>query len=174
VADCRIEPFTTLRAGTVVARGAVVGPHVVAIGAEIGEDVVVGPFAVLRPGTVLRSSSLVGRFVELKNTRLGEGSKVPHLSYIGDAEIGEDSNIGAGNITANYDGQRKHRTVIGARVHTSCDTIFVAPVTIGDDAYTGAGSTITDDVPPGALGIARPRQTTIEGYAERVTRRRAP
>jgi bifunctional UDP-N-acetylglucosamine pyrophosphorylase / glucosamine-1-phosphate N-acetyltransferase len=172
VADCRIEPFTTLRAGTIVARGAVVGPHVVAIGAEIGEDVVVGPFAYLRPGTVLHHESRVGRFVELKNTRLGPRSKVPHLSYVGDAEIGEDSNIGAGNITANYDGERKNRTVIGNRVHTSSDTVFVAPVTVGDDAYTGAGSTITDDIPPGALGIARPRQTNIEGYADRVTRRR--
>jgi bifunctional UDP-N-acetylglucosamine pyrophosphorylase / glucosamine-1-phosphate N-acetyltransferase len=172
VADCRIEPFTTLKAGTIVARGAVVGPHVVAIGAEIGEDVVVGPFAYLRPGTVLHDRSRVGRFVELKNTRLGTNSKVPHLSYLGDTEVGEDSNIGAGNITANYDGQRKNRTVIGSRVHTSSDTVFVAPVNVGDDAYTGAGSTITDDIPPGALGIARPRQTNIEGYAERVTRRR--
>jgi bifunctional UDP-N-acetylglucosamine pyrophosphorylase/glucosamine-1-phosphate N-acetyltransferase len=174
VADCRIEPFTTLRAGTVVARGAVVGPHVVAVGAEIGEDVVVGPFAYLRPGTVLHDDSRVGRFVELKNTRLGARSKVPHLSYLGDTEVGEDSNIGAGNITANYDGQRKNRTVIGDRVKTSSDTVFVAPVTVGDDAYTGAGSTITEDIPPGALGIARPRQTNIEGYAERVTRRRTP
>jgi bifunctional UDP-N-acetylglucosamine pyrophosphorylase/glucosamine-1-phosphate N-acetyltransferase len=99
---------------------------------------------------------------------------VPHLSYLGDAEVGDESNIGAGNITANYDGARKHRTTIGARVHTSCDTVFVAPVTIGDDAYTGAGSVITDDVPPGALGIARSRQTTIEGYAERAPGRGAP
>ncbi len=109
--------------------------------------------------------------MEIKNSTIGRGTKVPHLSYIGDADIGEGTNIGAGNITANYDGRKKHRTTIGARVHTSSDTVFVAPVTVGDDAYTGAGSTITDDVPPGALGIARERQTNIEGYAERVSRR---
>jgi bifunctional UDP-N-acetylglucosamine pyrophosphorylase/glucosamine-1-phosphate N-acetyltransferase len=171
---CRIEPFTTLRGTTSVAEGAVVGPHVVAVDAEIGPGCVVGPFALLRPGTVLAAEAQVGRFVELKNTRLGPRSKVPHLSYLGDAEVGAESNIGAGNITANYDGARKHRTTIGARVHTSCDTVFVAPVTIGDDAYTGAGSVITEDVPAGALGIARSRQTTIEGYAERAPGRGAP
>jgi bifunctional UDP-N-acetylglucosamine pyrophosphorylase/glucosamine-1-phosphate N-acetyltransferase len=170
----RIEPFTTLRGATSVAEGAVVGPHVVAVDAEIGPGCVVGPFALLRPGTVLAAEAQVGRFVELKNTHLGRGAKVPHLSYLGDAEVGDESNIGAGNITANYDGARKHRTTIGARVHTSCDTVFVAPVTIGDDAYTGAGSVITDDVPPGALGIARSRQTTIEGYGKRAPGRGAP
>jgi bifunctional UDP-N-acetylglucosamine pyrophosphorylase/glucosamine-1-phosphate N-acetyltransferase len=171
---CRIEPFTTLRGTTTVGDGAVVGPHVVAVDAEIGPGCVVGPFALLRPGTVLSAEAQVGRFVELKNTTLGRGAKVPHLSYLGDADVGAETNIGAGNITANYDGVSKHRTTIGARVHTSCDTIFVAPVTIGDDAYTGAGSVITDDVPAGALGIARPRQTTIEGYAERAHGRGAP
>jgi len=105
--------------------------------------------------------------VEVKNSEIGAGTKIPHLSYIGDADVGENSNIGAGNITANYDGQRKHRTTIGSRVKTSVDTAFVAPVHVGDGAYTGAGSVITDDVPDGALGMARTRQTNIEGYAKR-------
>jgi bifunctional UDP-N-acetylglucosamine pyrophosphorylase/glucosamine-1-phosphate N-acetyltransferase len=105
--------------------------------------------------------------VEVKNSEIGAGAKVPHLSYIGDADIGEGSNIGAGNITANYDGRDKHRTTIGAGVRTGVDTAFVAPVDIGDGAYTGAGSVITEDVPEGALGMARSRQTTIEGYANK-------
>ena len=105
--------------------------------------------------------------MEIKNSEIGAGTKVPHLSYIGDADVGEETNIGAGNITANYDGRRKHRTRIGNRVKTSVDTAFVAPVTVGDGAYTGAGSVITEDVPPGALGIARARQRNIEGYAAR-------
>jgi bifunctional UDP-N-acetylglucosamine pyrophosphorylase/glucosamine-1-phosphate N-acetyltransferase len=105
--------------------------------------------------------------VEIKNSEIGEGTKVPHLSYIGDADVGAGTNIGAGNITANYDGRNKHRTTIGANVRTSVDTAFVAPVTVGDRAYTGAGSVITEDVPPGALGIARARQRNIEGYADR-------
>ncbi len=103
----------------------------------------------------------------MKNSEIGAGAKVPHLSYIGDADVGEGSNIAAGNITANYDGRDKHRTKIGKGVTTSVDTSFVAPVTVGDGAYTGAGSVITEDVPDGALGIARPRQTNVEGYAER-------
>ena len=102
-----------------------------------------------------------------RRAEIGAGAKVPHLSYIGDADVGEGTNIGAGNITANYDGRAKHRTTIGANVKTSVDTAFVAPVTVGDDAYTGAGSVITEDVPAGALGIARARQTNIEGYADR-------
>jgi bifunctional UDP-N-acetylglucosamine pyrophosphorylase/glucosamine-1-phosphate N-acetyltransferase len=105
--------------------------------------------------------------VEIKNSVVGAGSKVPHLSYVGDADIGEQSNLGAGTITANYDGRTKHRTTIGSGVRISVDTALVAPVTVGDGAYTGAGSVITEDVPPGALGIARERQTNIEGYAER-------
>jgi bifunctional UDP-N-acetylglucosamine pyrophosphorylase/glucosamine-1-phosphate N-acetyltransferase len=132
----------------------------------------VGPFAYLRPGTVLKERAKAGTYVEIKNSTIGEGSKVPHLSYIGDADVGEDTNIGASNITANYDGVSKHRTKIGARVHTSVDTSFVAPVSVGDDATTGAGSVITDDVPAGSLGIARARQTNIEGYADRVSRRK--
>ena len=116
---------------------------------------------------MLREHAKAGTFVEIKNSTIGAGSKVPHLSYVGDADVGEGSNLGAGTITANYDGRRKHRTTIGDRVRVSVDTAFVAPVTVGDDAYTAAGSVITDDVPPGALGVARQRQTNIEGYAER-------
>ena len=131
----------------------------------------VGPFAYLRPGTVLREGSKVGTFVELKNSDLGAGSKVPHLSYIGDADIGEGTNLGAATITANYDGYRKHRTRIGSRVKTSVDTTLIAPVSVGDDAYTAAGSVIGEDVPPGALGVARARQRNVEGYSERRRRR---
>jgi bifunctional UDP-N-acetylglucosamine pyrophosphorylase/glucosamine-1-phosphate N-acetyltransferase len=105
--------------------------------------------------------------VEIKNSEIGAGTKVPHLSYIGDTTIGEETNVGAGTITANYDGYRKHRTTIGSRVKVSVDTMFVAPVNVGDEAYTGAGSVITENVPPGSLAIARARQHNIEGYAER-------
>ena len=122
----------------------------------------------------MRDRSKAGTFVEIKNSEVGAGSKVPHLSYIGDADIGEDTNLGASTITANYDGYRKHRTTIGSRVKTSVDTTFVAPVTVGDDAYTGAGSVITNDVPDGALGIARARQQNIDGYAERRRERTEP
>jgi bifunctional UDP-N-acetylglucosamine pyrophosphorylase / glucosamine-1-phosphate N-acetyltransferase len=140
-------------------------------GARVLAQATVGPFAYLRPGTVLHERAKAGTFVEIKNSSIGAGSKVPHLSYIGDTDVGEQSNIGASTITANYDGRTKHRTTVGDRVRTSVDTTFVAPVTVGDDAITGAGSVITDDVPPGALGIARARQSNIEGYADRVSRR---
>jgi bifunctional UDP-N-acetylglucosamine pyrophosphorylase/glucosamine-1-phosphate N-acetyltransferase len=168
--DAQIQPFTVLRGATAVGRGAVVGPHAVVIDSEVGEEALVGPFCYLRPGTRLAPRAKAGTFVEMKNSSIGEGAKVPHLSYIGDAEIGQGSNIGAGAITANYDGNAKHRTVIGRDVRTSCDNVFVAPVTIGDGAWTGAGSTITDDIPPEALGIARAKQTNIEGYARRRRR----
>ncbi|MDP8967717.1 MAG: UDP-N-acetylglucosamine diphosphorylase/glucosamine-1-phosphate N-acetyltransferase, partial [Actinomycetota bacterium] len=148
-------------------------PHSYVVQAEIESRATVGPFAYLRPGTVLRERSKAGTFVEIKNSDVGRGSKVPHLSYVGDADIGEDTNLGAATITANYDGVNKHRTTIGDRVHTSVDTTLIAPVTLGDDSYTAANSAITKDVPPGALGIARERQTNIEGYAERK-RRKAP
>jgi bifunctional UDP-N-acetylglucosamine pyrophosphorylase/glucosamine-1-phosphate N-acetyltransferase len=137
---------------------------------EIGDRCSVGPFAYLRPGTTLAEGAKAGTFVELKNSSIGRGTKVPHLSYLGDAEVGDETNIGAATITANYDGFRKHRTKIGNRVRTSVDTTLVAPVSIGDGAYTGANSAITEDVPPGALGIARPRQENVEGYADRKTR----
>ncbi|MFZ1927235.1 MAG: UDP-N-acetylglucosamine diphosphorylase/glucosamine-1-phosphate N-acetyltransferase, partial [Solirubrobacteraceae bacterium] len=136
-------------------------------GAVVGDRVSVGPFAYLRPGTVLREGSKAGTFVEIKNSDIGENAKVPHLSYIGDADVGERTNLGAGTITANYDGRAKHRTTIGSGVRGGVDTSFVAPVTVGDDAYTAAGSVVTDDVPPGALAIARARQENLEGYVER-------
>ena len=157
--DTVIGPGATIHAGTRIGKGC-----------EIEDGARIGPFAYLRPGTVVREGAKIGTYVEVKNSDIGRGTKVPHLSYIGDADVGEQTNIGAGNITANYDGRKKHRTKIGKRVKTSVDTSFVAPVSVGDDAYTGAGSVITDDVPDGALGIARARQKNIEGYAERKER----
>jgi bifunctional UDP-N-acetylglucosamine pyrophosphorylase/glucosamine-1-phosphate N-acetyltransferase len=181
--DTVIEPCTQLRGSTRIGRGATVGPHSTLIDALIGDSVSivhshlvrcevrdgasVGPFAYLRPGALLRERSKVGTFVEVKNSDIGVGSKVPHLSYVGDADIGESSNLGAGSITANYDGSSKHRTTIGARVHGGVDTAFVAPVTVGDDAWTAAGTVVTVDVPPGALAIARSRQRNVERYSER-------
>jgi bifunctional UDP-N-acetylglucosamine pyrophosphorylase/glucosamine-1-phosphate N-acetyltransferase len=149
-----------------------VGPHVVAVDSTIEDGVKVGPFAYLRPGTHLRQGSKIGTFVEVKNSDIGARTKVPHLSYIGDADVGEDSNLGAATITANYDAKSKskRRTTIGDRVKSSVDVSFVAPVTVGDDAYTAAGSVITDDVPPKALGVARERQRNVEGYADRPSK----
>ena len=166
-ADAVVHPFTVLRGSTRVGAAAEVGPHVVAIDAEIGPGATVGPFSYLRPGTVLAAEAKVGAFVEVKNARIGERTKVPHLSYIGDADIGEDTNIAAGAITANYRpelGGEKQRTVIGRNVHTGSDNVFVAPVEVGDDAWIGAGSTITEDVPAGALAVARARQVNKEGF----------
>ena len=134
----------------------------------MGEGASIGPFAYLRPGAVIGESAKVGTFVEIKNSQIGPGAKVPHLSYVGDAEVGEEANLGASTITANYDGRRKHRTKVGKRVKTGIHTSLVAPVDVGDGAYTGAGSVISDDVPEGALGIARPEQKNVEGYADRV------
>jgi bifunctional UDP-N-acetylglucosamine pyrophosphorylase / glucosamine-1-phosphate N-acetyltransferase len=171
-ADAVIHPFTVLRGETRVATGAQVGPHVVAVDAVIGRDAMVGPFCYLRPGATLQDGAKAGTYVEIKNSVLGEGAKVPHLSYIGDAEIGSGTNIGAGAITANYDGSSKQRTVIGKDVHTSSHNVFVAPVTIGDGAWTAAGSVITDDIPPDALGVARAKQTNIPGYGTRKRRQR--
>jgi bifunctional UDP-N-acetylglucosamine pyrophosphorylase/glucosamine-1-phosphate N-acetyltransferase len=165
--DATIHPFTVLRGRTRVGAEAQVGPHVVATDAEIGPGALVGPFCYLRPQAEILEGSKAGAFVEVKNSRIGPHAKVPHLSYIGDADIGEGSNIGAGAITANYRAERydeKQRTVIGRDVHTGSQNVFVPPVTIGDGAWTGAGSVITDDVPPGALGIARARQVNKEGY----------
>jgi bifunctional UDP-N-acetylglucosamine pyrophosphorylase/glucosamine-1-phosphate N-acetyltransferase len=171
-ADAVIHPFTVLRGATRIAAGAQVGPHVVAADATIGRDALVGPFCYLRPGATLQDGAKAGTYVEIKNSVLGEGAKVPHLSYIGDAEIGSGTNIGAGAITANYDGSSKQRTVIGKDVHTSSHNVFVAPVTIGDGAWTAAGSVITDDIPPDALGVARSKQTNIPGYGTRKRRQR--
>ena len=182
-ADTVIEPSSFLRGTTSIGAGCCVGPLTTLIDTTLGDDVrvphsylqscevrsgaSVGPFAYLRPGALLREGAKAGTFVEIKNSDIGPGAKVPHLSYIGDADVGEGTNLGAATITANYDGRNKHRTRIGRRVRTSVDTTFVAPVSVGDDAYTGAGSVITRDVPEGALGIARARQTNLEGYAER-------
>lgn len=165
--DTVIYPFTVLQGSTQLATGATAGPHSVLTDAILEEGAQAGPFAHLRAGTILRAGARVGAFTEMKNAEVGARSKVPHLSYIGDATIGEDTNIGAGNITANYDGTAKHQTVIGDRVRTGSDCVFIAPVEIGDDAVTGAGSIITDAVPAGALGIARARQIIKEGYTKR-------
>ena len=168
--DCTIQPFTVLRGGTSVARGAEVGPHVVAVDSAIGPDTLVGPFCYLRPGTVLETGAKAGAFVEIKNSRIGERTKVPHQSYIGDAEIGADTNIAAGNITVNFPhepGKPKGRTTIGRNVRTGVHNAFVAPVEIGDDAWIGAGSVITTDVPPESLAVARARQENKEGYVRK-------
>jgi bifunctional UDP-N-acetylglucosamine pyrophosphorylase / glucosamine-1-phosphate N-acetyltransferase len=185
--DAVIAPFTSLHGATEIGAGARVGPlstvidsrigagssvvHSYLMQADVGDGVSVGPFAYLRPGAVLRDGSKAGTFVEIKNSDVGAGAKVPHLSYIGDTHIGEGTNIGAGTITANYDGKHKHRTDIGAGAFIGVDTMLVAPVSVGDGAYTGGGSVITKDVPPGALGIARARQQNLEGYTERRKKR---
>ena len=188
-ADVEIGPDTTiwggvtLRGDTRVGRGCEIGPqttvtdsvigdeakvvHSFLVECAVGERASVGPFAYLRPQAELGEGAKAGTFVEIKNSKIGAGAKVPHLSYVGDADVGDGANLGAGAITANYDGRDKHRTVIGKDARTSVHTSFVAPVRVGDGAYTGAGSVITDDVPDGALGIARARQKNIEGYAER-------
>ena len=168
--DAEIHPFTVVRGKSKIAAGAVVGPHAVVVDAEIGPGATVGPFCYLRPGTHLERGAKAGTFVEIKNSRIGAGAKVPHLSYIGDADVGEETNIGAGAITANYRpelGPGKFRTEIGRNVHTGSDNVFVAPVTIGDNAWVAAGSVVTKNVPPGALAVARSRQVTKEGYADR-------
>lgn len=167
-ADAEIGPNSVVRDST-VGEGSKIWFSVVR-GATIGAGVEVGPYASLRPGTVLADDTKAGTFVELKATTVGRGSKVPHLSYMGDATIGEDSNIGAGSITCNYDGLRKHRTVIGNRVFVGSDTMLVAPLEIDDDAYTGAGSVITRNVSKGALAVERSPQKELPGYADRRAR----
>jgi bifunctional UDP-N-acetylglucosamine pyrophosphorylase / glucosamine-1-phosphate N-acetyltransferase len=182
-ADATILPGTSLRGATRGGAGSVVGPHTTLLDTTLGarttvlhsyliecdveDGCTVGPFTYIRPGTRLGEGVKAGAFVEIKNSEVGEGSKVPHLSYVGDTEVGRESNLGAGTITANYDGYRKHRTVIGDRVRIAVDTMLVAPVSIGDEAYTGAGAVIREDVPPGALGVSAGEQRNIEGYAER-------
>ena len=181
--DTVIEQGCTLWGATTIGAGAHIGPHTTITdstladevtvrqswleGAQVEAGATVGPFSYLRPKAHLREKAKAGSFVEIKNSDIGAGAKVPHLSYIGDADVGAGTNLGAATITANYDGVNKHRTTIGANVRSGVDTTFVAPVTVGDGAYTAAGSVITQDVPPGALGVARTRQTNIEGYAER-------
>jgi bifunctional UDP-N-acetylglucosamine pyrophosphorylase/glucosamine-1-phosphate N-acetyltransferase len=163
-ADAVIHPFTVIRGASHIAARAEVGPHAVLVDAHVGEGALVGPFCYLRPGTVVDAGAKAGTFVELKNTHIGERTKVPHLTYLGDADVGPDTNIAAGNITANQEHTRvKERTTIGSNVRTGVDNAFVAPVSIGDDAWIAAGSVITEDVPPGALAIARAKQVNKEG-----------
>lgn len=187
--DTRIEPGTSLRGATEVGSGALIGPHSTITDCGIGdrsqvvhsvlmlcevlEDCLVGPFSYLRPGARLENGSKAGTFVEVKNSTIGSGSKVPHLSYVGDTEIGEGANLGAGTITANYDGVRKHRTVIGPGARLGVDTMLVAPVEVGEGAYTGAGAVIREDVPARALAVSRGDQRNIEEYAERRKAREA-
>ncbi|MGI9528506.1 MAG: bifunctional UDP-N-acetylglucosamine diphosphorylase/glucosamine-1-phosphate N-acetyltransferase GlmU [Acidimicrobiia bacterium] len=183
----KLFPDTYLNGSTSVASGAHIGPnaqisdsvvdadaHVyqsVVIGSSIGQEAVVGPFAYLRPGAILGPRSKVGAHVEIKGSTIGEGSKVPHLSYVGDAIIGAGSNVGAGTITVNYDGFDKHKTIIGDNVRIGSDTMLVAPVEVGNNAFTGAGSVITNDVPEGALAVERTTQKNVEGYADKRRKR---
>jgi len=162
---CTIGPDSTLADVTVGDDASVVRTH--AASALIGDGADVGPYAYLRPGTVLGADGKLGAFVETKNATIGSGTKVPHLTYVGDADIGEHSNIGASSVFVNYDGEAKHRTNIGSHVRTGSDTMFVAPVTVGDGAYTGAGAVIREDVPPGALAISAGPQRNIEGWVAR-------
>jgi bifunctional UDP-N-acetylglucosamine pyrophosphorylase/glucosamine-1-phosphate N-acetyltransferase len=181
--DVVLEPMTFLTGGTVVGDRAWIGPSArvedseigesarvdssVVRGVKVGPGASVGPMGFLRPGTDVRARARTGAFVEVKNSVIGEGSKVPHLSYIGDAELGADVNIGAGTITCNYDGVDKHRTFIGDGAFIGSDTMLVAPVRVGDRAVTAAGSAISKDVPAGALGIERSEQRTVEDWADR-------
>ena len=186
--DTVLAPLTFLEAGTRVGARCRLGPNVrlvdctvgddatvsqaVALSSAIGRGVVVGPFASLRPGTQLEEGSKAGTFVEVKNSVVGPGSKVPHLTYVGDADIGAGANVGAGTVFVNYDGARKHRTTVGDGAFIGSDTMLVAPVTVGNGAQTAAGSTITKDVPPDALAIERSDQRTIEGWAARRRRQK--
>lgn len=181
--DVTLEPGVLLRGTTEIAAGAVIGPDSTLIDTEVaagahvnrshlelavvGPDADVGPFTYLRPGAVLGVGAKAGAYVEIKNSQVGPGSKVPHLSYVGDATIGSGSNIGAATIFANYDGVRKHRTEVGNQVRIGSDTVLVAPVRVGDGAYTAAGSVIAQDVPPGAMGIGRGRQRNVAGWVEK-------
>jgi bifunctional UDP-N-acetylglucosamine pyrophosphorylase / glucosamine-1-phosphate N-acetyltransferase len=185
--DTVLEPLVFLEAGTRVGERCRIGPNArlvsctvadeatvtqaVGVQASVGAGAIVGPFAYLRPGADLGPRSKVGTYVEVKKSHIGAGSKVPHLTYVGDAEIGEGVNVGAGTVFVNYDGVAKHRTVVGDGAFIGSDTMLVAPLTVGDGAQTGAGSTITRDVPPGALAIERADQRTIEGWVERRRRR---
>ena len=166
-----IGPFARLRPGTLVGEGAKIGNFVEA---RIGKQASVGPYARLRPGTSLGDGARIGNFVETKAATLEAGVKVNHLSYVGDAHVGANSNLGAGTITCNYDGFLKHKTLIGEGAFVGTNSSLVAPVTIGKGAYIGSGSVITKDVPDGALGIARERQRNIDGYTERRKQRDRP
>ena len=181
--DVTVLPNTHILRATSIAEGAIIGPDTSLVDCEVGEDATVtrtdatlavigaratvGPFAYLRPGTYLGARGTIGTFVETKNTRIGDGSKVPHLSYLGDAEVGVGANVGAGTIIANYDGVEKHRTQVGDHVRTGAHNVFVAPVRIGDGAYTGAGTVVRKDVPPGALALTVASQRNVEGWVVR-------
>ncbi|CAN5592505.1 bifunctional UDP-N-acetylglucosamine diphosphorylase/glucosamine-1-phosphate N-acetyltransferase GlmU [soil metagenome] len=162
---CTIGPDTTLDDVNVGDRASVIRTH--GTSSTIGDDATVGPFTYLRPGTSLGADGKLGAFVETKNATIGTGTKVPHLTYVGDADIGEHSNIGASSVFVNYDGENKNRTTVGSHVRTGSDTMFIAPVTVGDGAYTGAGTVLRDDVPPGALAVSSGSQRNIEGWVER-------
>jgi bifunctional UDP-N-acetylglucosamine pyrophosphorylase/glucosamine-1-phosphate N-acetyltransferase len=164
-AGCRIGPGSTLDGVRVGGGATVLRSHL--SDCEVGEGAGVGPFSHIRPGTVIGPGAKVGAFVELKNADIGAGAKVPHLSYVGDADVGAEANLGAGTITANYDGTNKHRTVFGERVHGGVHVSYVAPVKVGDDVWTAAGTVVTDDVPDGSLAIGRERQENKEGYDDR-------
>jgi bifunctional UDP-N-acetylglucosamine pyrophosphorylase/glucosamine-1-phosphate N-acetyltransferase len=182
-ADTTIEPGSSLRGATSVGADSIIGPHSTLIdtrvgeqariihshlhGAEVGNLATVGPFTYLRPDATLGQGAKAGSFVEIKNSEIGEGAKVPHLAYVGDADVGADANLGAGSITANYDGRAKNRTKIGDGARIGVNNSLVAPVSIGDGAYTGAGAVIREDVPNGALGVSSNEQRNIEGYAEK-------
>lgn len=173
---CRVGTGSTLHQGvwmrdSTVGQDSIVEPYSVLDGATIGSGCRVGPFARLRPGTVLADGARVGNFVEIKNSRLGKKAKANHLAYVGDAEVGDGANIGAGAVTCNYDGEAKHRTEIGAGAFIGSDTMLVAPVRVGAHATTGAGSVITRDVPEGALAVERSAQRTVPGWAERGLRK---
>ena len=188
--DTELWPGTILRGATSIASGAVIGPDTRLTDVEVGEDAqvirteatlavigaraTVGPFSYLRPGTQLGRGGKIGAFVETKNAAIGDGAKVPHLTYCGDAEIGAGTNIGAGTIFANYDGTNKHRTVIGEHSFIGSDTVLIAPVTVGADAFVAAGSALTDDVEPGDLAVARGRQRNIAGWVQSFRKRTTP
>jgi bifunctional UDP-N-acetylglucosamine pyrophosphorylase/glucosamine-1-phosphate N-acetyltransferase len=176
--DCVIGEDCIIRSGSrlanmVLGRGVEVKDYCVLQDSRIGDEAQLGPFAHLRPGSVLDAKARVGNFVELKKTRLGKGSKAPHLAYLGDAEIGPSCNIGAGTITCNYDGVSKHRTTLGPGVFIGSDTQLVAPVNLGEGAYVAAGTTVTEDVPPGALALSRVRQLNLEGWVARRKKKKA-
>jgi bifunctional UDP-N-acetylglucosamine pyrophosphorylase / glucosamine-1-phosphate N-acetyltransferase len=162
---CVVGPDTSLTDVTVGNGASVVRTH--GSSSSIGDGADVGPFTYLRPGTVLGPDGKLGAFVEVKNSTIGTGTKVPHLTYVGDADIGEHSNIGASSVFVNYDGQTKRRTTVGSHVRTGSDTMFVAPVNVGDGAYTGAGTVLRDDVPPGALAVSAGPQRNIENWVQR-------
>ncbi|MEJ7816326.1 MAG: bifunctional UDP-N-acetylglucosamine diphosphorylase/glucosamine-1-phosphate N-acetyltransferase GlmU, partial [Rubrobacter sp.] len=170
--DCVIGPSTDLQ-DTLVGDGALV-EHSVGRGAEVGDGASVGPYSFLRPGTVLEEGAKVGAYCEVKNSRVGRGSKVPHLSYVGDTEIGVDVNLGAGTITANYDGVNKHRTAVGDGAFTGVNTTLIAPVTVGEDSYTGAGSVVNKDVPAGRLAVGAPARAIRESPQSRRKRQNGP